>query len=94
LLFAYDSFLILEHCERLLTFSFPVIAVCFGLPGSSAPFGEFDPLGFLQGKDEMTVKRYREAEVEPPNRVTHSCSFQRNSTESAIADLQEHDSEL
>jgi len=25
--------------------------------------GEFDPLGFLEGKDEMTVRRYREAEV-------------------------------
>jgi len=41
----------------------PAPKFCYGLPGSSAPMGEFDPLGFLQGKDEMTVRRYREAEV-------------------------------
>jgi len=36
---------------------------CAGLPGSTAPLGEFDPLNFLKGKDENTIKRYREAEL-------------------------------
>lgn len=34
-----------------------------GLPGSSAPFGYFDPLGFGKSDDLSTVKRLREAEV-------------------------------
>jgi len=36
---------------------------CFGLPGSTAPGGNFDPLGLSKGKDENTIKRYREAEL-------------------------------
>jgi hypothetical protein len=37
---------------------------CFGLPGSVAPTGYFDPLGFCQkGISLNDVKRYREAEV-------------------------------
>jgi hypothetical protein len=33
------------------------------LPGSLAPMGFFDPLGFAAKADEATLKRYREAEV-------------------------------
>jgi hypothetical protein len=33
------------------------------LPGSLAPMGFFDPLGFAAKADEATFKRYREAEV-------------------------------
>mmetsp|Transcript_34535 Transcript_34535/g.56469 ORF Transcript_34535/g.56469 Transcript_34535/m.56469 type:complete len:236 (+) Transcript_34535:484-1191(+) len=36
---------------------------CYGLPGSSAPFGFFDPLGFTKDMDLNGVKRFREAEV-------------------------------
>jgi hypothetical protein len=35
----------------------------YGLPGSSAPLGFFDPLGFTKDMDLNGVKRYREAEV-------------------------------
>ena len=31
--------------------------------GVSAPFGFFDPADMLQGKDENTIRRYREAEI-------------------------------
>lgn len=34
-----------------------------GLPGSLAPVGFFDPLGFAAKADESTLKRYREAEL-------------------------------
>ena len=38
---------------------------CYGLPGSVAPTGYFDPLGFAQtGISLNDVKRYREAEVQ------------------------------
>ncbi len=33
------------------------------IPGASAPFGFFDPLGFATYADEVILKRYREAEV-------------------------------
>merc|ERR1711966_18975 len=33
------------------------------MPGSLAPMGFFDPLGFAAKADEKTLKRYREAEV-------------------------------
>jgi hypothetical protein len=33
------------------------------LPGSLAPVGFFDPLGFAEKADEATMKRYREAEL-------------------------------
>lgn len=36
---------------------------CFDLPGNTAPAGDFDPLKLSVGKDENTVKRYREAEL-------------------------------
>jgi len=36
---------------------------CYGLPGATAPFGFFDPLGFSNDKEVMGVKRLREAEV-------------------------------
>jgi hypothetical protein len=36
---------------------------CYGLPGSVAPLGEFDPLGFCKDRDLVGVKRFREAEV-------------------------------
>jgi hypothetical protein len=35
----------------------------FGLPGSVAPLGEFDPFGFCKGRNLEGVKRFREAEV-------------------------------
>jgi len=39
------------------------VGFCLDLPGSTSPLGEFDPLGFLDGKTDMQIKRYREAEV-------------------------------
>lgn len=36
---------------------------CFGLTGNTAPAGDFDPLKLSVGKDENTIKRYREAEL-------------------------------
>jgi len=33
------------------------------LPGALPPMGFFDPLGFADGADEATLKKYREAEV-------------------------------
>jgi len=36
---------------------------CYGIPGSSAPFVDFDPIGLSKDKDENTIKRYREAEL-------------------------------
>jgi hypothetical protein len=38
-------------------------AFCAGLPGSIAPFGEFDPLGFSKDASVADIKRLREAEV-------------------------------
>lgn len=35
-----------------------------GLPGSLAPVGEFDPLGFAKDADLDTMKKYREAELQ------------------------------
>ena len=35
----------------------------FGLPGGANILGEFDPAGFLEGKDQDTVYKYREAEL-------------------------------
>ena len=34
-----------------------------GIPGDLAPTGYFDPLGLANGKDEDTIKLYREAEL-------------------------------
>lgn len=34
-----------------------------GIPGDIAPTGFFDPLGLSNGKDEDTIKMYREAEI-------------------------------
>jgi len=36
---------------------------CAGLPGSVAPFREFDPLGLISGFSVEEIKRYRESEV-------------------------------
>ena len=36
---------------------------CYGLPGSIAPFENFDPAGFLKGKSDLEVYSYREAEL-------------------------------
>ena len=33
------------------------------IPGALPPVGVFDPLGFAAKADEMTLKRYREAEL-------------------------------
>jgi len=38
-------------------------AFAWGLPGSLAPVGEFDPAGFADGCSLNEMKRYREAEV-------------------------------
>merc|ERR1719389_828359 len=35
----------------------------FGLPGGANILGEFDPAGFLEGKDKLEVYRLREAEL-------------------------------
>merc|ERR1711861_23314 len=35
----------------------------YGLPGSGNILGEFDPAGFLDGKDKLEVYRLREAEL-------------------------------
>jgi hypothetical protein len=39
-------------------------AFACGLPGSLAPVGEFDPLGFAKDADEQKMKNYREAELQ------------------------------
>jgi hypothetical protein len=36
---------------------------CLGLPGSSLPFKDFDPLGLIDGFSVEEIKRYRESEV-------------------------------
>jgi len=36
---------------------------CYGLPGSTAPMGEFDPFNLTKGKSEAIIRRYREAEL-------------------------------
>jgi hypothetical protein len=36
---------------------------CAGLPGSSAPMGQFDPLGLTKTMSIEEIKRYRESEV-------------------------------
>merc|ERR1712151_1006274 len=36
---------------------------CYGLPGSIAPAGQFDPANVLEGKTKLEVYRLREAEV-------------------------------
>jgi hypothetical protein len=38
-------------------------AFCAGLPGSVAPLGQFDPLGFTKDKSVAEIKKLREAEV-------------------------------
>ena len=35
----------------------------YGLPGASNVLGEFDPLGLMEGKDQLEVYRLREAEL-------------------------------
>merc|ERR1719472_771842 len=35
----------------------------YGLPGGANILGEWDPAGFLEGKDKDTVFKYREAEL-------------------------------
>jgi hypothetical protein len=38
-------------------------AWCAGLPGSSAPMGEYDPAGFMDSMGLGEIKRFRESEV-------------------------------
>merc|ERR1719198_1133337 len=38
-------------------------AFAYGLPGGANILGEFDPAGFIEGKDQDTVYKYREAEL-------------------------------
>ena len=35
----------------------------YGLPGGANILGEFDPAGFLEGKDKLEVYKFREAEL-------------------------------
>merc|ERR1712232_349624 len=46
------------------TFTPDANAFAFGLPGALEPVGNFDPLGFAEGKDFETIKQYREAELQ------------------------------
>jgi len=41
----------------------PAPKFCLGLAGSSAPFTQFDPLNFLEGKSANQIKLYRESEL-------------------------------
>lgn len=41
----------------------PSKGFCAGLPGNTAPMGDFDPLNFCQGKSDNEITRYREAEL-------------------------------
>jgi hypothetical protein len=41
----------------------PKPAFAYGLPGGENILGEWDPAGFLDGKSELEVYRYREAEL-------------------------------
>merc|ERR1719460_317172 len=41
----------------------PKSEFCNGLPGAIAPMGEFDPMGFSEGIDELEMNRLREAEL-------------------------------
>jgi len=41
----------------------PKPAFAYGLPGGANILGEWDPAGFLEGKTELEVYRYREAEL-------------------------------
>merc|ERR1712137_1033823 len=41
----------------------PKPAFAYGLPGGANILGEFDPAGFLEGKSQLEVYRYREAEL-------------------------------
>merc|ERR1711862_455975 len=36
---------------------------CYGLPGNTAPMGDFDPFGFFKGKSIEVVRRHREPEL-------------------------------
>jgi hypothetical protein len=51
-------------------------AFCYGLPGNMGPAGDFDPAGFLEGKSELEVNRYREvrarAQPEPSTRAARA----------------------
>jgi len=57
--------------EEEQTISYPTVngwtadpsKFCAGLPGATAPLGEFDPLGFTTDLPVQEIKRYREAEV-------------------------------
>ncbi|KAJ1458928.1 fucoxanthin chlorophyll a/c protein, LI818 clade [Pelagophyceae sp. CCMP2097] len=39
-------------------------AFCFGLPGTLAPVGDFDPLGLTEGRSLEAIKKFREAELQ------------------------------
>ena len=41
----------------------PVAEFGYGLPGAVNVLGEFDPAGFMEGKDKLEVYRLREAEL-------------------------------
>merc|ERR1712086_770168 len=46
------------------TFTPDANAFAYGLPGTLEPVGNFDPLGFAEGNDFVTVSYYREAELQ------------------------------
>ena len=41
----------------------PAPEFAYGLAGGANVLGEWDPAGFLKGKSELEVNRYREAEL-------------------------------
>merc|ERR1719446_1556371 len=41
----------------------PSISMVVDMPGSTAPLGFFDPLGFSKNASPETMKKYREAEL-------------------------------
>jgi hypothetical protein len=62
---------IVTMVEPIVTKSYPEVngwtadpsKFCLGLPGSSLPFKDFDPLGLIDGFSVEEIKRYRESEV-------------------------------
>lgn len=51
------------RAQRKLLHSPACVTLRTGLPGNLGPAGDFDPAGFLEGKSELEVYRYREAEL-------------------------------
>ena len=50
-------------CQQAAPKAPPIPKFAYGLPGAANVLGEWDPAGFLKGKSELEVNRYREAEL-------------------------------